>query len=366
MKTDLRIAVVAPEDSAAAAAARKAGATLVGEDSIFTAVKAGRIEFDRCICHTDSLAKLNKAGLGRVLGPRGLMPSAKTGTVVKDVGASVRDMVGASEYRERLGVVRMAVGQLGYTPEELQRNIRAFVEKVRGDIAGLSDRISKDIHEVVSFCSYSADERIRRGMSSFVLTLTLGAELHQRARLESEWRLQGTELCPDKRLVHSVRILYIYPTAQRSVLFVFRPSVSEVQKNRAPFLEGSPASIKTTQTPLLSKLTNALFVHSRDPFPFHIFGSAPKKPEVTAVMSWCAMAVLGGSLNPPSLYSGPASSPNPLVPTLSASLASSKLNHLASSSSGSFPRSIFSPSPGTAWPIAPIIRFAGYGHGCVE
>ncbi|KAJ9629754.1 hypothetical protein H2203_002135 [Taxawa tesnikishii (nom. ined.)] len=136
VKTDLRIAVVAPEDSAAAAAARKAGATLVGEDSIFTAVKAGRIEFDRCICHTDSLAKLNKAGLGRVLGPRGLMPSAKTGTVVKDVGASVRDMVGASEYRERLGVVRMAVGQLGYTPEELQRNIRAFVEKVLSSTNG--------------------------------------------------------------------------------------------------------------------------------------------------------------------------------------------------------------------------------------
>ena len=77
------------------------------------------------------------------------MPSAKLGTVVKDVGASVRDMVGGSEYRERLGVVRMAVGQLGFTPEEMQRNIRAFVEGVKKDIAGLSDRISKDVHEVV-------------------------------------------------------------------------------------------------------------------------------------------------------------------------------------------------------------------------
>ena len=77
------------------------------------------------------------------------MPSAKTGTVVKDVGASVRDMVGGSEYRERLGVVRIAIGQLGFSPEEVQRNVRAFVEGVRKDIAGLSDRISKDIHEVV-------------------------------------------------------------------------------------------------------------------------------------------------------------------------------------------------------------------------
>lgn len=77
------------------------------------------------------------------------MPSAKLGTVVKDVGASVRDMVGGSEYRERLGVVRMAIGQLGFTPEEMQRNIRAFTEGVRKDITGLQDRISKDIHEVV-------------------------------------------------------------------------------------------------------------------------------------------------------------------------------------------------------------------------
>lgn len=77
------------------------------------------------------------------------MPSAKTGTVVKDVGTSVREMVGASEYRERLGVVRLAIGQLGFTPEEMQRNIRAFVDGVKRDLAGLSDRISKEIHEVV-------------------------------------------------------------------------------------------------------------------------------------------------------------------------------------------------------------------------
>jgi hypothetical protein len=80
-----------------------------------------------------------------------LMPSAKTGTVVKDVSASVQDMVGASEYRERLGVIRMAIGQLGMTPEELSRNIRSFIENVKKDMAGMSDRIAKDIHEVVSY-----------------------------------------------------------------------------------------------------------------------------------------------------------------------------------------------------------------------
>lgn len=150
VKTDIRIAVIAAPDSPAAAAALKAGAMLVGEDVIFDAVKDGRVEFDRCICHQDSLVKMNKAGLGRILGPRGLMPSAKTNTVVKDVGAAVEEMVGASEYRERVGVIRIAVGQLGFTPDELSRNIKAFVENVKKDIAALSDRISKDIHEIVS------------------------------------------------------------------------------------------------------------------------------------------------------------------------------------------------------------------------
>tara|TARA_R110002003_G_scaffold534_17_gene20315 strand:- start:31232 stop:31747 length:516 start_codon:yes stop_codon:yes gene_type:complete len=123
---------------------------LVGEDDIFAQIKEGIIEFDRCICHIDSLQKLNRAGLGRQLGPKGLMPSTKTGTVVTQVGASVRNMVGGSEYRERLGVIRMAVGQLGFTPDEMQRNVKAFMDALKKDIAQMSDRISKEIHEVVS------------------------------------------------------------------------------------------------------------------------------------------------------------------------------------------------------------------------
>ncbi|OCL02184.1 ribosomal protein L1 [Glonium stellatum] len=149
VKTDLRICVICPSDSKAAEAAKKAGAAVVGEDEVFSAIKEGKIDFERCICHIDSLQKLNKAGLGRILGPRGLMPSAKSGTVVKDVATTVRDMVGGSEYRERLGVIRMAVGQLGFTPTEMQSNIRVVMENVKKDIAQLSDRISKEVHEVV-------------------------------------------------------------------------------------------------------------------------------------------------------------------------------------------------------------------------
>ena len=149
VKTDLRICVICPPNSKYAVQAKAAGATLVGEDEIFEAVKDGRIEFDRCICQTDSLDKLNKAGLGRYLGPRGLMPSTKLGTVVKDPAAVLKDLIGGAEYRERLGVVRMAVGQLGFTPEEMQRNVKAFIDAVKKDMAHLSDRVNKELAEVV-------------------------------------------------------------------------------------------------------------------------------------------------------------------------------------------------------------------------
>ncbi|KAL2044569.1 hypothetical protein ABVK25_012372 [Lepraria finkii] len=147
--TSIRICVICPPDSAISKQAINAGASLVGEDVIFDIVKEGRIEFDRCICHVDSAQKMNQANLGRILGPRGLMPSAKLGTVTKDVAGTVKGLIGGSEYREKLGVIRCAVGQLGFTPEEMQRNVKAFVGNVKKDLALLSDRINKEIHEVV-------------------------------------------------------------------------------------------------------------------------------------------------------------------------------------------------------------------------
>lgn len=149
VKTDARICVIAAPDSSAGKSAKAAGAQIVGEEAVFDAIKEGRIEFDRCICHQDSLAKLSKANVARILGPRGLMPSAKLGTVVKDVSTAVKDMVGGSVYRERLGVVRMAVGQLGFTPEELFANIKHFMDSLKKDINELSDRVHKEVHEVV-------------------------------------------------------------------------------------------------------------------------------------------------------------------------------------------------------------------------
>lgn len=180
VNTQLRIAVICPPGSKHAKQAQQSGAVLAGDNVIFDAVKDGRIEFDRLICHVDSLQALSKAGVARILGPRGLMPSAKLGTVVKDVGTSVKDLVGGSEYRERLGVVRMAIGQLGFTPDEMQRNIRAFMDNVKKDCAQLSDRMAKEIHEVVRYV----------GLLRYPpANLLLGFELDKLAWIQLERRL---------------------------------------------------------------------------------------------------------------------------------------------------------------------------------
>ncbi|KAA8643067.1 hypothetical protein EYZ11_008895 [Aspergillus tanneri] len=149
VQTESRICVICPPGSRHEKEARAAGAVLVGEQEVFDAIKAGRIEFDRCISHPDSLDALNKAGLGRILGPRGLMPSAKTGTVVEDVAARVEMLRGGTVYRERDAVIRLPIGQLAFTPEQLRDNLRATIEQVKKDAAGLNDRINKEIYEVV-------------------------------------------------------------------------------------------------------------------------------------------------------------------------------------------------------------------------
>jgi large subunit ribosomal protein L1 len=149
VKTDIKVAVICPPDSPAAMQAREAGAAYVGEDEIFARVKAGNIDFDRCLAVPASLPKLAKEGLPRILGPRGLMPSVKLGTVVDKPGPAVRNMMGGSMYRERTGVIRMAVGRLSFTPEQLRDNVKAYVTAVKKDASLLSDQIVKEIYEVV-------------------------------------------------------------------------------------------------------------------------------------------------------------------------------------------------------------------------
>ncbi|PGH27165.1 ribosomal protein L1 [Polytolypa hystricis UAMH7299] len=145
----VRVCVICEPGSRAAKDAAAAGANIIGEDEVFEAVKAGKIEFDVCICHAPSQQNMNKAGLGRILGPKGLMPTAKLGTVVDNVGTAVRNLRGGNSYREREGVVRMAVGQLGFSPEELKANIGTFMAQLKKEAMALSDQGPKEISEVV-------------------------------------------------------------------------------------------------------------------------------------------------------------------------------------------------------------------------
>jgi len=77
------------------------------------------------------------------------MPSTKLGTVVDNVGTAIKNMLGGSMYRERQGVVRMAVGQLGFTPEQLRDNVKSFVGQIKKDATNLSDQVTKEVYEVV-------------------------------------------------------------------------------------------------------------------------------------------------------------------------------------------------------------------------
>jgi large subunit ribosomal protein L1 len=140
---------VCKEGSKTATDARVDGAVAVGEESLFAAIKAGEINFNRMLCHIDSVPELMKAGLGPILGPRGLMPSAKTKTVTNDVRAQMREIAGTANYRERQGVVRMAVGQLNFTPQMVAENIKVLMAQLRSDMRAVERNTVKVVDEVV-------------------------------------------------------------------------------------------------------------------------------------------------------------------------------------------------------------------------
>lgn len=149
VKSDIRIGVVCKEGSLIAEDARASGAVAVGEESIFELIRQGNIQFNRLVCHTDSVAALNKAGIARILGPRGLMPNLKTRTITNNVKGLMRELAGADNYRERDGVLRMAVGQLGFTPQMLADNIKALMTQAKSDLVAVEDQITKEVDEVV-------------------------------------------------------------------------------------------------------------------------------------------------------------------------------------------------------------------------
>jgi large subunit ribosomal protein L1 len=121
----LRVAVFARGDRAAEAQA--AGADVVGAEDLAEKVNAGQIEFDRCIATPDMMALVGR--LGKVLGPRGLMPNPKLGTVTANVAEAVRAAKGGQvEFRaEKAGIVHAGVGKASFSEEALVENVRAFV-----------------------------------------------------------------------------------------------------------------------------------------------------------------------------------------------------------------------------------------------
>jgi len=125
-----RVAVFAAGD--AAAEARAAGADFVGADDLVAQVEGGMMDFDVAIATPDLMAQV--ARLGRALGPRGLMPNPKTGTVTTDVGKAVTEFKGGRvEYRtERQGaVVHVPLGKASFSAEDLTRNFRAVVDELQ-------------------------------------------------------------------------------------------------------------------------------------------------------------------------------------------------------------------------------------------
>jgi large subunit ribosomal protein L1 len=111
--------------------ARAAGADVVGAEDLVTEVQGGKIDFDRCIATPDMMPLVGR--LGKVLGPRGLMPNPKVGTVTNDVAAAVRDAKGgAVEFRvEKAGIVQAGVGKASFDANALVANIKAFADAVQ-------------------------------------------------------------------------------------------------------------------------------------------------------------------------------------------------------------------------------------------
>ena len=123
---DVRVAVIAKDAKAAEALA--AGADIVGAEELVERIQGGFMEFDRVIATPDMMALVGR--LGKVLGPRGLMPNPRVGTVTPNVAQAVKDAKGgAIEFRvEKAGIVHAGIGKASFTEDALLANVRALVD----------------------------------------------------------------------------------------------------------------------------------------------------------------------------------------------------------------------------------------------
>ena len=124
----VRVAVFAR--GAKADEAKAAGADIVGAEDLMESIQAGKIDFDRCIATPDMMPLVGR--LGKILGPRNLMPNPKVGTVTMDVAGAVGNAKGGEvQFKvEKAGVIHAGVGKVSFTEAKLAENIRAFVDAV--------------------------------------------------------------------------------------------------------------------------------------------------------------------------------------------------------------------------------------------
>ncbi|MDQ0466454.1 large subunit ribosomal protein L1 [Caulobacter ginsengisoli] len=141
---DVRVAVIAKD--AKADEARAAGAEVVGAEDLVERIQGGFMEFDRVIATPDMMALVGR--LGKVLGPRGLMPNPRVGTVTPNVGQAVKDAKGGSiEFRvEKNGIIHAGIGKASFTDEALLANVKAMVDALnRAKPAGAKGTYMKRI-----------------------------------------------------------------------------------------------------------------------------------------------------------------------------------------------------------------------------
>ncbi|OYU70677.1 MAG: 50S ribosomal protein L1 [Alphaproteobacteria bacterium PA2] len=123
---DVRVAVIAKDAKAAEATA--AGADIVGAEELVERIQGGFMDFDRVIATPDMMALVGR--LGKVLGPRGLMPNPRVGTVTPNVAQAVKDAKGgAIEFRtEKTGIIHAGIGKASFTDDQILANVRALVD----------------------------------------------------------------------------------------------------------------------------------------------------------------------------------------------------------------------------------------------
>lgn len=136
----VRIAVFA--QGANAEAARAAGADLVGMDDLADEIQKGNLDFDVVIASPDAMRVVGK--LGQILGPRGLMPNPKTGTVTPDVATAVKNAkAGQVRYRtDKAGIIHCSVGQVGFAPDAIKQNVEALL----ADLKKIKPATSKGVY----------------------------------------------------------------------------------------------------------------------------------------------------------------------------------------------------------------------------